>query len=267
MILASSHDTKLSAILGFTLMEKTEKIVVKCRSGNFGSVFLYIYPLHSQDLIPEKRNVPCNHSGRVGLLGLVISGIEYLAISCSECRDIKLLDLETMKVIKAYSGEKGVMRMCQGEGNTLYVEACNDQVLELDCTHTTFTKRKMFNRTIHGYFKGMCYVPSPCRLLIGSNGEEIVAIDCDTYRRAWKRIKISQTDPRGLFYSKIHDAILVADGYWSNVTVLEPDTFQTRQKLEFPEMGTFRNLFLHGNQLILRHNSFVKRYVSFFSIY
>ena len=118
-----------------------------------------------------------------------------------------------MEVIKAYSGEKGLMRMCMVKGNTLYIETCNDQVLELDCTHPTFTKRNTFATTIQGYFKGMYYVPSSHRLLVGTNGKEIVAIDCDTHRRARTRIKTSQSHPRGLFYSKIHDAILVTGGH------------------------------------------------------
>ena len=31
--------------------------------------------------------------------------------------------------------KKGLARMCEGEGNTLYVKASRDEVLELDCTH------------------------------------------------------------------------------------------------------------------------------------
>ena len=55
LILASSYDTKMFAINGFTVMEKTEKIVVKGQSGSFGSDFLYMYSLHSQELIPENE--------------------------------------------------------------------------------------------------------------------------------------------------------------------------------------------------------------------
>ena len=255
-------------------MKKTGKVVVKGLHGDLRPFILYVYSLHGLKLVYDKLKIPCKHSGRVGLLSLVISGIELLAISCSECRDIKLLNLDSQDVNNAYSGGEWVIRMCEGEGNTLYVEIFHGQILELDCTHTVFSKRKIINTQIEGHLKGICYAPSPHKLLVASTGKKVVAIACDSGKMVWKRkcrslyhAHYDPHDPHGLAYSKIHNAILLVDGFTSRILVLEPPTGYTKQIIDLPGMGHFRNLYLNGNQLVLRHNNFRKKYISFFSVY
>ena len=255
-------------------MKKTGKVLVKGQRGDLKPFVLYVYSLHGIQLVHEKLKFPCKHSGRVGLLGLIISGIEYLAVSCPECRDIKLLNPDSLELIIAYSGEGEVMRMCPGERNTIYVEASHSQILELDCTHRVFSKTKIIHTQIEGHFKGICYVPSPHRLVIASTGKKVVAISSDSGKMIWKRKYRSfyhdhydPHDPHGLAYSQMHSAILLADGFTSRMLVLEPPTGYTRQIINLPGTGHFRNLCLNGNQLVLRHNNFWKKYISFFSVY
>ena len=227
---------------------------------------LYVLPLDTQEVIYNKINIPCRHNCRAGLLALEISGIEYLAISCPDCKDIKLLNLFTCDLTTAYSGKK-MLRMCEGEGNTLYVEASHNRVLELDCSQTVFSRTETLTTKMSGNFRGMCYVPSPYRLLVASNGRKVVAIARDTNKIAWERNKpCFNTDPRGLYYSKVHHAILVADGNHSRILVLNPDTGRKIQTIRLPGMGEIIHMCLNNGQLIVRHSNLFGRKISVFSV-
>ena len=222
------------------------------------------FNLNCKKVIYDKFEIPCKHSGRVGLLSVEVTGKELLAFSCSKCRDIKLVDLQTTNVMMAYNGEKGMM--CKGEENSLFVEASYDQVLELDCTHPVLRKRKTINTTISGYLKGMCYVPSPYRSLVASNGQEVVSVACDNNAVTWRRKQGSfYSEPHGLFYSKMHQAILLADGSLGRILVLDPRTGTVSQAIKLSGMGD-RELCLSDDQLIVRHNISLRKHISFYSV-
>ena len=154
--------------------------------------------------------------------------------------------------------------MCEGEGNTLYVEASRDQVLELDCTRPVFSIIKILSFKMNGYFKGMCYVPSSHRLLVASNGRKVVAISCDTNRIVWRRKEgYFTSDPCGLYYSQTYYAVLVADGEHSRIPVLDPGTGNTLQTMDLPGMGTVKNVSFSGDQLVVRNDKFYEKEISF----
>ena len=227
---------------------------------------LYVLSLNAQQVIYNKLNMPCRHSCRVGLLCLEIAGIEHLAISCSDCKDIKLLNLFTTDLTTSYSGKK-MFRMCEGEGNTLYVEASHNRVLELDCTQPVFSRTNTLTTNMSGHFKGMCYVPSPHKLLVASNGGKVVAISCDTNKVAWERNKLCfNSNPRGLYYSQTHHAILVADGFHSRILLLNPATGRKIQTIQLPGMEEIIHVCLNSGQLVVRHNTMFGRQISIFSV-
>ena len=270
--LTSSHDTKLDVMQSFTVMDKTGKVAVKGQFDTFSSLHLYLFAIHGKHITRDKLYHPCQHTYRGGLLSVEIAGKEYLTISCSECNNIKLMDLQTGGVTIAYIGKK-MMKMCKGEGNTLYVKSVQDQILELDCTHPVFSKIKVMNTEMGGnsYYIGLCYVPSPYRYIISTNGEKIVATACDTNTRVWKikiGFPIKRFDPHGLLYSQRHHAILVADGNKNRIVVLNPSNGDTLQTLMLPGMGTIVDLCLNNHQLVVKHRSGIieKNKISFFSI-
>ena len=242
--------------------------MIKGQSSDFKPFFLHVYTLHGQTLVHDKLKVPCKHRGRVGLLSLVISEIEYLAISCSECRDIKLLDLQTMNVIKAFSGETELMKMCEGEGNTIYVEVFAGQILELDCKRTVFNTTKIINTGIEGNLKGLCYVPSPYRLLdVSSDFKAVAAISLATDVMVWERDQgFFDSDPYGLYYSMQHRAIFLAEGSFSRILVLDPGTGSTVQRINLPGKGVIKALGFYNDQLVVRSNTCLKKQISFYKL-
>ena len=118
-----------------------------------------------------------------------------------------------------------------------------------------------------GYFKGMCYVPSPYRSLVASNGQEVVSVACDNNAVTWKRKQGSfYSQPHGLFYSEMHQAILLADGSLSRILVLDPRTGTVSQAIKLSGMGDIRELYISDDQLIVRHNISLRKHMSFYSV-
>ena len=251
-------------------MKKTGKVVLMGRTGDFKPFLLHVYKLQGQKLVHDKLGAPCKHTSRICLLSVVISEKEYLAFSCSECRDIKLLDLETMEVIKAYGGERRLMRMCEGEGNTIYVEASHGQILKLNCTDTVLSVTNIIDKGEDVAIRSMCYVPSPYRLLVVSDYfRDVQVISVDTNAEQWARLdelRTTDSDPYGLFYSSEHRILLLADGKFSGILVLNPGTGDTLQTINLPGKGDIRALGFSDDHLVLRNNTCLKRKISFFKV-
>ena len=176
-----------------TVMRETGLIVVSAERGS-----LFQLSLQEGRLIGKEIRHPCKH--RLYLLYVQVAGREYLALSCMDCRDIKLMDLNKQEednsklplmqyhIITAFSGLR-VDRMCHGEENRIFVNVSDDNLLELDASTTTLTgtfvvysagsltprqtslemflscERRSFN------LEGLCYVPEPHRLIVVSRGQ------------------------------------------------------------------------------------------------
>ena len=128
-------------------MKETGLIVVYANGLDQG-----VFQLSLQDncLAEKVIKPPCEHD--VCLLNVEVSGWEYLALSCSQCRNISLMNISKLVAgmvlpfrsipygfTTAFNGE-GVSSMCQGEQGRLFVKIGKNKVLELDTSATTFTR-------------------------------------------------------------------------------------------------------------------------------
>ena len=164
------------------VMRETGRIVVSTRVGT-----LHQLSLQEGRLIEQEIQPPCKH-GNIHLLCVQVAGREYLALSCWECENIKLMDfnkhtvdssrsqLMQYKAITAFSGEI-VWRMCQGEENRLFVQSVAG-VLELNTSTTTFIKLRTISTGVSRPLYVLCYVPDPHRLLVVGDENEVRAASC-----------------------------------------------------------------------------------------
>ena len=143
-----------------TVMRETGLIVVSTKGW---SRFLLQLSLQAGWLVDKQIQPPCEDT--LSLECVQVAGWEYVAISCIDCRNIKLMNLNKQnpnsgpkiqyEVITAFNGD-WVGHMCQGEDNKLFVQSDNDTVLELDRSTTAFTKVRTINT---GPTYSLCYVP------------------------------------------------------------------------------------------------------------
>ena len=248
-----------------TVMRETGLIVVNTWQG-----FLFKLSLQEGHFIEKEIKRPCEHGVPVYLLCVQVAGIEYLALSCVQCRDIKLMNLNKQKgsssesqlmqyeVTTTLSGEF-VSHMCHGEENRLFVLLLHDVVLELDTSTTTFTKVRYINT---GWGHGLCYVPDPHRLLVVSYDNEFHAVSCDSNKEVW-RVKHGDLHPGKFACATTHESIIVADRYSKKVVILNSSTGPWLQSIQLPiNVCEIRGLCVYSHQLIVYSES----RISYFSL-
>ena len=257
-------DLKLTTLVDCTVMKQSGYIVV---SGQRGSKDLWTIILFSLQkgaggwsLKQEKQQweSPCKHP--VCLLGLQILWREYLAISCSTCEDIKLMDLNsTLEETVVFSGRK-VSRMCKGWHKLYVLVDQTTQVLELDCSTTSFTLLRSIEL---GDKKddptGFCYIPYPIKLIVvcGSNSymNGIKGMHHESGETIWFNDGVDdrRITRSALLHLPNHRALLVADRINKRVFLLDPGTGSHLQTISLRDLGEIFDLMLHNGLVLIRH--------------
>ena len=101
---------------------------------------LRLYTQQGESLDKKKIKLTCDYVHMFTLYFLFVQILwrEYLVISCSACRDIKLVNLETLDISTAFSDDQPLGKICRG-WHKLFVEVPSG-FLELDYSSTKFTK-------------------------------------------------------------------------------------------------------------------------------
>ena len=245
--LISSHNANTQNIWDMTVMKETGLIVVSTPGGT-----LHQLSLQEGRLIGKEIKRLCEH--HLYLLCVQVARREYLALSCEECKDIKLMNLNKQNeegpkshllqhdVIRALSGES-FSRMCHGEKNRLFVRS-SFVVLELDTSSTTFKKVKTIGSGSSNYSLGMCYVPDPYRLLVVGVSEGACAMFCSDNKTSW--IVEMYQGLRIILYTPTHKAILVAHSSKQSLTFLNPGN---GAQLQFIRLSDY-DIYMHEIQCI-----------------
>ena len=251
-------------------MRKSGEIVC-VREKYDGSTLSFYMIQQGGSFVKEKIKFPCKYYD-LKMLFVQIMWREYLAISCRECRDIKLLDLETKELTTAYSDEQEMRNMSKG-WHKIYVEVPSGY-LELDCTSMDFTKIRQIETQRSGMKRclDMCYIPPPHSLIVAVNhsGDQIFdATSLDEPNRTAWHLTLSGKEDRniGIIYSKRHDALLVTDDKNRTIRVLNPESGDILQTIHVADIDYDWNVFIFGNQLVIvsRDSSFntIIKYFSF----
>ena len=191
------------------------------------------------------------------MLSIQILWREYLAISCRECRDIKLVDLETKEITKAYKDGQPFGKMCRG-----WHKICvrlEQGYLQLDCSSTKFTKMRYTETGNDGFISGydLCYVPPPLNTIVTIGGGGIRATSLDeqpneTVRHLFKKEMDGKIiKPNLVTYSSRLDAVLVMDGKNKTVWVINPGSMEILQNIDVSEITFPMNAFIWGSQFII----------------
>ena len=217
---------------------------------------------------------PCNyhHKYILNFLFMQILWREYLVISCSSCRDIKLVNLVTLDISTAFSDDQPLGKVCKG-WHKLYVEVPSGY-LELDCSSTKFTKIRQIKSGKGGYtyLRDLWHIPSPHNMImvfkiLHGNSLPGGAIHT-TYlgelsKTIWhlcdKHVDGKSITPRSVVYSSRHNVLLVVDKINQTVWVLNPSTGNVLQNIDVPELDHHDkdNVkgYLRGSQLVIVSDS------------
>ncbi len=286
----STHDTglKLWFRTRFNVIGSTGEIIMWGKSCEQGAATLHLFQragtgsTSGWEKIRTVR-VVCNsgHESFIFRQMMTVDQKEVLAVSCPVCLCIKLYDFNTEEMTTAYhSPDHRLGPLCQGENNTVYLLSLDTglPVLELDCAQLPFTgPTKIIQSGIEGFY-GMCYIPSPYKLLVFSGWEIplIRAVSVVSGEMAWEvagSVDGRTCCPRGMTFSSKRQALFLADGWNSRILVLSPQDGQLLQSLSLEMFEIILDLELRNNEdelVILHKAKFLseKEYeISFFSIH
>ncbi len=190
----STHDTGRLYPWRFTALPESGSIVVEGLSAEYDPRNMHQYRLEGGRL-QKLRGVkwPCEHVPD-DILGVMVEGQELLAVTCSNCEDIKLMNLETGETHVAYSSEKKLYRLCHGEAGRMWFFCWIDHtVRELNCSSKTFTETgRTVNTTDFCYY--MCYLPAPHRALVITHRGWMEAVSCETGQLLWRLNEVDGKD-------------------------------------------------------------------------
>ena len=292
-------DLKFTTLVGCTVMKQSGNVVV---SGQKGSKDLCTISLFSPQkgaggwsLKQEKQQwqSPCKHP--VCLLGLLILWREYIAISCPTCENIKLMDLNSdLEETVVFSGRK-VSRMCKGWHKVYASMLGTTQILELDCSTTSFTLLRTIDIGIKDP-RDICYIPSPIKFLVAFSSDPddgIRGVLCESGENIWFNdgkggslvktdgkggntfrcndgVIVSRITPSALLHLPQYRALLVADTENFKFTYLDPSTGSHVQNTDIRDLGNIVQIFglmFHNGRILMAHtNPFKNFQLSCFSV-
>ena len=267
MELLSFHEVATDFWCGVAMMKSTGLPVIHGQKTSKSAMAIFKYYRDEEGSLRRKQiKAPCEHA--VCLLGLEISGQEFLAISCYDCKNIRLMNLTSGKIRVAFRG-KEVDYMAEGEGGKVYVKILGEaKVLELDLVSSTFVEGKSFDIGIKDV-DDLHYVPSPHRLIVVSHKSNklVQAISVDTSKKVWnfdQKVDDEEIEPYGLLFIPEHDVILVADD--KRIHILRSANGEHLQTVDQFDLGTIYKPLLCKNTIAILSNIDDLGRMSYFTI-
>ena len=176
---------------------------------------------------------------------------EYLAVGCFMCKNIKLLNLKTEKVTKAFSSINPIENMCHGDQGRLLV-LCGRNIMELDSSNVKFKTIQTIPLNIE-ICCGLSYVPSPYNLIFAADRlcHKVQAISLRSKKLQWMVDKIEGTDidPYGCMYFPRHNTILVCDLWKKRIVALNPADGSHMTTIPVTGMDPTHGLYLHNDEI------------------
>ncbi len=264
----STSKTGLQRSRMFTVLPKSADILVEGqREWNVDWTLTQYTPQAGRPQISRQLGRTCKHEYPDDLLGLLLEKQEYLAVSCRECKDIKLINLLTSKISVAFHSDMSCDTMCVGKPDRIWVWCWGDYtVKELNCTTTTFaeTGRKIISRNPCW---SLCYLSAPHRAVALTHFHSIEAVSYETGEQLWQLSKIDgkMVEPHGVAFSTEEQVILLADGFHRTIVLLDPGTGSAMQMFDLP-MSSPWNVLWGQNHLFLHHSGRHGWYITKFKL-
>ncbi len=266
--LMHSFETGLYSTGRFTILPASGVMVIDGNTTETDPRALHVYALTDAGL-DRRRSVhlPCSHGGD-SITGLVIDGQELVAVACSLCVNIKLVDIQTGSSSVAYNLQTGSgaaghklykykTLICRGEPQRLWVcrfyEVLSQKtsIVELNCSEKRFSETGRVVKT-NKWSENICYIED--RLIIDQK-EKIKAISCDSGATQWK---ISEADGKEFISGHIlltsqQRILLVADVDNRRLLLLKSNNGAFVQSTRFPDtMGNPTDICWHNDQLVVK---------------
>ena len=294
----STHETEVKNATSFTVMQSTGDVIIwgEGPRGVFAKMLghpcaFYVYNKSGGKWRRTKTiKALCRHPWVHMLPITVPDKEELLAVSCVNCKLIRLHNIGTGETISAFSHkEYRPGRMCHGKPGRIYVLACPHgdllHALELDIAKPGDFKIARIEKTDRSFrhYNGMvAYIPSehPRSIVVSANiPKKTVRSICfdNNARPGWEhwyggweqQIEGMEFFPSGIVYSPRHEALIVADKMNNRAVVLNPKDGSHVQTVAMDGMICVIQMYMYKDQIVVWHcdpfGSNKKERISYFS--
>ena len=247
-----------------------DDLLIKGKTSDDSPAEFHIYNENGMKI--ETFKLLCQHD-EVEIIPLVINCTEYLAISCDECHNIRLYNMDTATISEAWHDPRHRPgQMCHGpQGTICAVDGVKGQcpVLILDSTSIPFQLEHVVQTRMERFYS-ISYVPTADLLLITSQSLGIIrAVSCFTDKLIWEvtgEIDGLPCNPYGLVYSSQHDVVFVCNGV-NRILVLAPISGECVQTIDLSQHVTVAwEPHLYEDQLILYYRKDMKPKLSYYTV-
>ena len=258
-------------------MPSTGDVILYGKTSDNDSPKLHVYNSSATSWQKEcEISALCKHKDTAKILPVTIKGQEYFAISCWDCKKIRLYNMKTKQITIAFHDPSYYPGwMCQGDMGHIYIVSFvtgSLPILQLDCSHPQFSLIKTIQSGMNMFY-AICYIPTHRLIAVSDNKEsnKVRAVSCDTESTVWQlmgRVDGVECNPLGMMYSPQHDTLLIADGNNCRVLVLNSHDGSVRQVIGLrKDMGDIWEISSHMDQILIHHlKKNRKLKISYFSI-
>ena len=231
------------------MMPQSQKYILNDLVTSRSEHVIRFYRVPGRTLHLEKTiKAPCKH-GSTRLFGLMIGQEEFLALGCMYCKSIRLLNLETEQVTEAFCDVRA-RDMCHGRQGRMFVITQNDEVIELDCSSSRFTRIQTIYTGLEEC-RDVYYLPmNDC--VVVCRGDEVRAVSCRDGSVVWRvqgEVDGKKIDPQGfLLYN---GGLFMADGSNSRIVVLNANDGSFIKTIKTPGLGKIICLNLSKTQIVI----------------
>ena len=187
---------------------------------------------------------PCEHgNNNSGMFVVVREGKELLLVSCWQCRNIKLLDTETIQVKTETKISKHYDDFCvwPGPDDTVFVISKDGDIWHLD---SSFNFKKKF-----GYQLGSCQsVSSLPDSLAVRHQCQIKVVSIEKRRKLWVKTGKKKL-PKDLIFSPQNNILVVSDQKKPEIHVLNPTVGEVYQTIKVPNAKSILAMSFLNDQI------------------
>ena len=228
--------------------------------------YLYTYHRNLDGTVEETRmDLPCQHDGPFGwykLVTVVQNGKELVAVLCRDCKDIKLVDMETKQVTSVFQlNPDSSFDMYSRPNGGLFVTSRRGNIQQLDSSFSVINTFNVgewsaigtVNYNIFPYSL-LCHLPAPHNTLVVNNTYELRAVSLPDGRPVWSQ-KCEGFLPYCLLFCPQQDVLLVSAWPKPEVRVLSPSDGSILQTIEIPDIYFIRAMCLCNDQIVMTQST------------
>ena len=248
-----------------TAIESKNQVVFYGRRTESDPFYLYTYQRNLDGTVEETRMDPtCQHVSLAYKLIIVVqNGKELLAVLCTKCRDIKLIDMETKQVTPVYQfPSDSLFDMYSGPNGGLFIASGTGNIQQLNSSFSVINTFNVGEWSPIGtvYYRGvnytvlplslLCHLPAPHNTLVVNNGSELRAVSLPDRRPVWSQ-KCEGFKPYCLLFYPQQDVLLVSVWVKPEVRVLNPSDGSILQTIEIPDIYRIESMCLCNDQIVM----------------